>query len=187
MLNKNIICVSGTPGTGKTTLAKRISKDLNFKYISGNYIIKKYSLNEGIDKKRKCKIIDINKFIKAVLKECIIIENKKTSKNLKKNISIKKSLKNNKNIIKNKVYIIDSHLSHHLPKEKVNVCIVCKCNLKKLKERLEKRRYSIKKIRENLDSEIFDTCYVEAKEKKHKIILYEKDYKNILRRLKKLN
>ena len=65
--------------------------------------------------------------------------------------------------------VIDSHLSHYLPKKYVDLCVVTKCDLKVLKKRLEKRKYSKEKIRENLDVEIFDICLNEAKEKGHKV------------------
>ena len=60
-------------------------------------------------------------------------------------------------------------MSHYLPKKYVDLCIVTKCGLKKLKKRLEKRKYNKKKIRENLDCEIFDICLNEAMEKGHKV------------------
>jgi len=153
-----IICISGTPGTGKTTLAKKIVKDFRFKYIDGNIIIEKYCLSEGFDKKKDCKIVDVKKFIKAVLKEVKQEEN----------------------------YVIDSHLSHNLPKNEVDLCVICKCDLKKLKNRLEKRRYSKSKVRENLDAEIIEVCLTEAQDKDHKIIIYEKDYKKLKKDIKNL-
>src|SRR3989344_3218410 len=45
--------------------------------------------------------------------------------------------------------------------------------LKKVKKRLEKRGYNKLKIRENLDAEIFDVCYEEAKELGHKVEVIE--------------
>ncbi|MCX6712025.1 MAG: adenylate kinase family protein [Candidatus Woesearchaeota archaeon] len=136
-----IICITGSVSTGKTTLAKRIASKIKGKYIDVNKIITKYKLSEGYDKKRKSKIVDIKKLNK------VLIDLIKKSKNL----------------------VIDSHLSHYLPKKYVDLCIVTKCNLKILKKRLEKRGYDKDKIRENLDAEIFDVCLNEAKEKGHKI------------------
>ncbi|MFT4303277.1 MAG: AAA family ATPase [Candidatus Woesearchaeota archaeon] len=138
-----IIIITGTPGTGKTTLSKKISKKLNFKYISGNTIIKKYSLIEGYDTIKKCNIVDEIKFSKSVTKYCKPNEN----------------------------YIIDSHLSHYIDSTKVKLCIVCKCNLKTLEKRLKKRKYSKQKIKDNLECEIFETCLNEAITNKHKIIV----------------
>ena len=40
-----VIIISGTPGTGKTTLAKKLAKKLDFEYIDINKIIKKYGLS----------------------------------------------------------------------------------------------------------------------------------------------
>jgi adenylate kinase len=155
-----IICVTGTPGTGKTTLAKSIAKKRLGEYISGNDIIEKYLLSEGYDQKRDCNIIDPDKFTKKALIEC----------------------KNEK-----KKYILDSHLSHNLPKRKVALCIVCKCELKKLKKRLEKREYSQNKIRENIDSEIFDICLNEAVEKGHQIAIYDgKNKDKIIKKVKQI-
>lgn len=153
-----IICVSGTPGTGKTTLAKRIAKDFSVKYLSGNQIISKYKLSEGKDNEKNCLIVDVKKFSKAAVKECI----------------------------SNKDYIIDSHLSHHIPSNNIDLCIICQCSLKILQQRLKKRRYSKKKIRENLDAEIFEICLNEAREKKHKIIVYDGKFEVIRRLLKEI-
>ena len=60
--------------------------------------------------------------------------------------------------------IIDSHLSHYLPKKYIDLCLVTKCELKTLEKRLKERKYTKNKIRDNLDSEIFDICLNEAKE-----------------------
>ena len=51
--------------------------------------------------------------------------------------------------------------------------IILKCELKKQKKRLEKRKDSKNKIRENLDAEIFDVCFEEAKELRHKVEVVE--------------
>ena len=55
------IIVTGTPCTGKTTIAKKLSKKLNYKYIDVSKLITKHNLSSGYDKKRKCKIIDTKK------------------------------------------------------------------------------------------------------------------------------
>mgnify|MGYP001424622844 CR=1 FL=1 len=144
-----ILIVTGTPGTGKTTLSKKIAKEKKLKYIDVNKIIKENNLSEGFDKKRDCEIIDTKKLNKTLIK----------------------IIKKEKNLI------IDSHLSHFLPKKYVDLCIVTKCSLKTLEKRLKKRKYSKSKIRENLDAEIFDTCRIEAEEKGHKIKVFFTDKK----------
>ncbi|MFH1642643.1 MAG: adenylate kinase family protein [Nanoarchaeota archaeon] len=136
------IIITGSVGTGKTTLAKRMSKEKNYEYVDVNKIITENKLSSGYDNKRKCKIIDINKLNKVLIDK---IKNSRRS------------------------LIIDSHLSHYLPDKYVDLCIVTKCGLKELKKRLEKRKYSKAKIKENLECEIFDVCLNEAKENGHKV------------------
>ncbi len=65
--------------------------------------------------------------------------------------------------------VIDSHLSHYLPKEKVKLCVICKCDVKELRKRLKKRGYAKAKIEENVEAEIMDVCLNEAKEEGHRI------------------
>lgn len=141
-----VICITGTPGTGKTTLAKKLSKKLRYVYVDVNQTIKKYRLSEGYDKKRRTKIIDIKKLNKVLIKEIKHYQKQKV-----------------------KGIIIDSHLSHELPKRYVDLCLVTKCDLKVLEKRLKKKGYNQPKIRENLDCEIFDICLNEALERKFKV------------------
>ena len=166
------IIITGTPGTGKTTIAKNSAKKLNFLNLDINQTIKKYKIKFSYDKKRKCKIIDIKKLNKALISEIKLIKTK-----------------NSNSEFEFFGIIIDSHLSHYLPKRYVDLCIVAKCNLKILKKRLEKRHYGKNKIRENLDAEIFDTCYTEALEAKHKIIIIDTskkvNYQKIIKIIKK--
>src|SRR3989344_500018 len=131
-----IIIVTGTPGTGKTKLAKALAKRIKSKYIDVNKIIDEHSLKESYDRNRQTYIVDEKKLGKVL-------------------ISL---IKNNKNLV------IDSHLSHFIPKKHVDLCLVTKTDIKELKKRLEKRKYAKAKIRENLDAEIFDVCHIEARE-----------------------
>ena len=178
-----VIIVTGSVGTGKTTLSRKLAEKLNFEYIDVNKIINKIS--EGYDKKRKSKIIDTDKLNKNLINE---ISNIKKSN--KKTINKKNPLNNNKKStkkIKNGV-VVDSHLSHYLPKRCVDLCIVTKCSLKILERRLKKRKYNKNKIRENLDAEIFDICLGEAEESGHNVIVVDTGKKiNIKEIIKQIN
>ena len=145
MRRKLIICVTGTPGCGKTTYAKKISKKKNLRYVPVHDILKKEKIYEHYDRKYHSYVVDVGKLNK------ILIGLVKAARELGEGL------------------VIDSHLSHYLPKRYVDECVVLKCDLKRLKRRLKGRRYSDRKIRENLDAEILDVCLVEAKEKGHKV------------------
>ena len=136
-----VIIVSGTPCTGKTTIAKKIAKQKKLKYIDVNQIIKDNKLYSYYNKKDSSYVVDVKKLNNFLIK--LIKEDKKI--------------------------VLDSHLTHYLPNKYVDECIITKCNLKELKKRLQKRKYSKDKIKKNLDCEIFDVCLIEALENKHKI------------------
>ena len=136
------IVVSGSVGTGKTLVSKKLARKYNLFYFNINDFIKGNKLYDSYDRKRQTFVVDTRKLIPILIN------------------AIKKS---------KRVIIFDSHLSHYIPRKYVKLCIVCKCDLNKLKTRLEKRKYSKDKIRENLDVEIFDVILNEAKEFKHKI------------------
>ena len=140
-----IILFTGTPGTGKTILAKTLAKTIKHKYLDVNKVIDKHDLIETYDKKRHTNVVD----------------EKKLSKILENIIKEQKDL------------IIDSHMSHFIKSKHVDFCIVTKADLKTLKKRLEKRKYPQSKVRENLDAEIFDICLTEAIENKHNIIIID--------------
>jgi len=135
------LCITGSVGTGKTTLAKKLAKTLELRYLDVRTIIKEHKLDQEYDKKRKCSIIDVKKLNKVLLP-------------LPENV------------------IVDSHLSHYLPKKSIDLCIVTRCDLKTLHKRLEKRKYSENKIKENLEAEIFEVCLQEA-QSLHKVLVID--------------
>ena len=55
-----IIAVSGSPGTGKTTVAKELAKKLKYKYLDVNALIKERGLSSGHDDVRNCEIIAVD-------------------------------------------------------------------------------------------------------------------------------
>ncbi|HLC53453.1 MAG TPA: AAA family ATPase [Candidatus Nanoarchaeia archaeon] len=142
-----VIAITGTPGTGKTTLANKL-KSQGYLLLDVPSLIKNFKLAAGYDRKRRCSIINIEGFVKAI------------GMSIRQIKRIKKDIKG---------IVIDSHLSHHLPKKLVSQCIVMRCSLKTLVRRLQKKGYSKRKIRENLEAEIFEVCLQEARERGHAI------------------
>lgn len=138
-----IVIVTGTPGTGKTTFAKRYASENDLEYVDGKEVIRKYSLIEKFDPETNADVIDEMKF--AEICESIISEAKQKEKDL----------------------IIDSHLSQFINSKFVNKCFITQCDLKELEGRLKARGYSSKKIKDNLEAEIFKECQLEAQENGH--------------------
>ena len=159
-----VIIVTGSPGTGKTKLAKKLAKQKHYEYINVSKLVKNGKLYDYYDRKRRTYVVDTKKLNKFLIE---IIKMYKCNKHPALTKSGGAGRPNKKDKVKG--IIIDSHMSHYLPKKYVNLCIVTKCNLKQLKTRLKRRKYNKAKIRENLDCEIFDVCLTEAKEKDHKI------------------
>ena len=142
---KKVIIITGSPGVGKSSLALLLEKKLGFLRldISKHY----HEISSGYDRKKQSYDINLKKF------ERLVREKKKEA---------------------GKGLIVDSHIAHLLPKKLVDLCIVLICSdLKKLEKRLKARNYSKKKIRENLDAEIFQICLVEAEEKGHNILVID--------------
>ena len=136
------IVVTGVPATGKTKVAKLIAKLINAEYLDVNKIIKDNKFYIRYDRRLRSYDVKLDKLVNYLVK---LIRNSKDK------------------------LVIDSHLSHYIPRKYVELCIVTKCNLKTLKKRLEKRGYPKNKVRQNLDAEIFDVCLLEAAVRKHKI------------------
>lgn len=86
-----IIAISGTPCTGKTSVAEALGERIGYKVIHLNKLAEEMGFYCGYDEKRECKIVDIEK----VKKE------------------IKRIFKRYKNII------IESHYSHCIPSDVV--------------------------------------------------------------------
>ena len=63
---KKIIAVTGTPGTGKTTIAGKLAKKINGEIINLTQIINENKLYTGIDKSRDTKIVDVAELKKFV-------------------------------------------------------------------------------------------------------------------------
>ncbi|MGV8150765.1 MAG: AAA family ATPase [Candidatus Woesearchaeota archaeon] len=173
-----IITITGTPGCGKTYIAKKIvlSSKKKFAYVDLNKIIKDEKLYDSYDKRAKTYDVDVKKLKK--IEKRFEKYSEKSEKSMD-NTKIKKSIKTKNITTLNKVItilkkkegiIIDSHLSHYL---KSDLCIVIKTDIKTLKDRLEKRNYPNQKIKDNIESEIFEICLEEAKNLKRNIIVLQ--------------
>jgi adenylate kinase len=130
-----ITILSGTPGTGKTSISKEISKMINATVISLNELVISENIIISYDEIRETSIINELKLLKR----------------------IKKLIKGYK---KEKVgnVIIESHFSDIVPSKLIDYAIVLRCDPDVLLKRLELRGYKKEKIIENVQSEILGTC-----------------------------
>lgn len=143
---KKIIVVTGTPGVGKTTLAKALVRNLGYERVDLHAVYGQIS--EGYDRGKKCYVINYTKLVALVKKRL--------------------------HETKAKGLVVDSHVTHFLPAKMVDLCVVLCCSdLKLLRQRLQRRKYTMRKIQENLEAEIMQVCLNEARERGHNIIVFD--------------
>jgi adenylate kinase len=149
--NYEVICITGTPGVGKTTISNSLYDELiknNECYlISINDIAIENDLILEYNKEKDFKVVDIDKLNE---KFNTIIINKLKNQN------------NGNNSNKKKIVILDGHLSHLC--SKCDKIIVLRLDPNILEKRLIERNYSTDKIKDNLESEALAICSYEAYE-----------------------
>jgi adenylate kinase len=125
------LSLSGTPGTGKSTLAKEFEA-LGFHVISVEEMAIEHGCIGEVDNSDNARPIDLDALIKSISGEW--------SNNPLEPL------------------IIDGHLSHHLPSDAV---VVLRCSPEILEKRMLKRGYSESKIRSNCEWEILGSSWNE--------------------------
>ena len=127
----NIILVTGTPGVGKTALAKSLSKRSGFKLIELNRLIRKEKLYTRFDRARKTYIVNEEKLRRRL-----------------------EALSRSSERI-----VLPTHLiGRFLPKAPVKLALVLRLDPVVLYKRLRARRWTKRKAWENTEAEILDVC-----------------------------
>lgn len=152
------IVITGTPGTGKTSVAKRVAEILKALHIDLSKLVIDEQLYVDYDEERASFIIDEEKVIEK----------------LKKLIN------------ENDLVIIDSHYGEIVPKEYVDKVIVLRTDPEILEERLKKKGWWWEKIRENIEAEILSICTMNAinvfgEEKVYEVDTSSKDIEETVR------
>ena len=131
-----VIVITGTPGTGKTTIAQILAKKLKLEMIPVKKIVERNRGMYEFKKQSGEKVVDLDKLRKKLMDE------------------IKK--------IKGRSIIIENHLlcDMKLPAKWV---FVLRCKPEVLEKRMERRAYSTAKIQENILAEMLDYCTQKAR------------------------
>ena len=137
-MRKLVVAITGTPGTGKSTFAKRLERKLDScSIIEVNDVVEKDRLYSSKDRFGS-KIVDIDGLEQAMKTE------------------IKRS--------NARVVLVVGHLASDLNLH-CDVTIVLRAKLKTLVKRFEMRDYPEGKIRENLVAEATDYCGIISRER----------------------
>jgi len=134
MLEKFVI-ITGTPGTGKTTVTKLLSEKGWISYDITSFV-KEKSLFLGYD----------------IIRDSLIIDEEQLQEEL-----VKKAEDHS-------IVILDGHTATLIEDKFVKYCFVLKIELEVLNKRLRIRNYSELKVSENLQAEIMESCLNEAYE-----------------------
>lgn len=142
------ILITGTPGTGKTTLCEYLISNLpsTFKTFDVTNLIKEHNLHTGYDKEFQSYIFDDDKVVDYLEDE------------------FKKHPGGN---------IVDFHTCDFFPERWFDLVVVLRTDNTILYKRLEKRGYPQKKITENVECEIMQVLLDEARESYKENIIVE--------------
>jgi len=129
------IAISGTPGTGKTSVGQLLKDRLGAELIDLSSVIREQGLFTDKDKERDTLIADLDRlrkylttYLKQSTSQCIIV----------------------------------GHFADEVPEKNLGYLIILRCHPVLLTKRLRKRKWSYKKILENVQAEILDVCTSQA-------------------------
>ncbi len=124
---KRILLLSGTPGTGKTSVAKYLKETYDLSFLSLSTIVQEENLYDKVDEERDTKIVNadkLEKYIDPILQE------------------------------RQGDICIEAHYADMIEKPQVEMGIILRCHPVILENRLKKRDYKQRKVDENIQAEL---------------------------------
>jgi adenylate kinase len=137
MKRKRAIVITGTPGTGKSSVAELVAKRIGARVLSLNIVAAESGALYAKDSARDSTLVRTGVVRKALNK--ILSE-------------------------EGGHVVVEGHFGELVPKAHVKMAIVLRLNPLVLRERLSKRGYSTEKVNENVEAELLDACLIAAME-----------------------
>lgn len=135
MSDGRLIIVTGTPGTGKTTLAARLAQALPANHVDLPLLVEEEGLWLGVDEERGARLVDLAR-VRRRLRELA----KRGGLNL----------------------VVSSHIPGVAYRKDVDAVLVLRLHPCELKRRLEALGWPPPKVRENVAAEALAICLNEA-------------------------
>ncbi|CAM9139810.1 unnamed protein product [Ectocarpus fasciculatus] len=129
------ILITGTPGTGKTSMAEALAERTGLRFVNTTKLIKDEECHEGTDAEFDTLILDEDKF-------CDVLEP----------------------IMEEGGVIIDYHSCELFPERWFQLVLVLTADTQVLYDRLAQRGYTDKKVQENMECEIMQIVQESAME-----------------------
>ncbi|THD20869.1 Adenylate kinase isoenzyme 6 [Fasciola hepatica] len=142
--SKPNILITGTPGTGKTTLAKEIADRCSLNFVSVNDVAKEGELYDGYDDENDCHILDEDRVVDEL--EDYMMQGGQ---------------------------VVDYHSCDFFPERWFDAVFVLRTDNSVLYPRLSARGYSAKKIADLIHCEIVQVVLDEARESYREEIVME--------------
>jgi len=138
------IMITGTPGTGKSSLSKELAERTAFQWLEVSKLAKDWGCLSGFDEEYQCSVLDEDKLLDT-LEPIMALGGK----------------------------IIDYHGCEFFPERWFDIVFVLRTDNTILYDRLQERGYTGKKLTENVECEIFQTLLEEAKTSYAEEIVHE--------------
>ncbi|CAO2821293.1 unnamed protein product [Amaranthus hypochondriacus] len=136
------ILVTGTPGTGKTTIASALAEAAQLRHVNIGELVKEKNLHDGWDEELDCHIINEDLV-------CDELED----------------------MMEEGGIIVDYHGCDFFPERWFDRVVVLQTENSILYDRLSKRGYTGSKLSNNIECEIFQVLLEEAKDSYHEDIV----------------